>query len=166
MVRWACAVALAGGLVAWVVGLGVIQSMLVGALAAAATSLLLAPVDAFPVLPGPPSESPSSYRFEVSRLVWAVRGRSHHASDLTMRRLRASAALRLGEAGIDIDDPSQAASAERLLGTFAYSVIVGGVSGRIRHRQVAQCVEAVEGLGRLRNAGIANRRSRSQERQQ
>jgi hypothetical protein len=67
-------------------------------------------------------------------------------ADVAVRRLRAFAAARLAERGIDLDDPAQRQAAEAVLGAAEYRLLTA--PGRHRPETLLRCARAIERLDR------------------
>ena len=145
------------GCLAWLVGVTVMGSVLIGLLVAAVFPILANPIDSTMVLPPIPPRLRHGARVEVSRLSWAMAGRRGRVDTRVVRRLRATAYRRLADLHLDLDAPEHAIAAERALGTWAYSVLVGDRT-ELARGEVLRLVEAIEGLGEERQGGYSNRR--------
>lgn len=93
----------------------------------------------------------SGSRHELATLT-RYRGRRRRGTDIeAVRRLAMAARRRLSDLGIDVDDPTQVSRARRLLGPLAYGVLIDrSASPPIPHHRFADCIDAVEDLGRRR----------------
>lgn len=144
------------GSLAWLVGVTVMGSVLIGLLVAALAPVLVNPIESTMVLPPLPHRLRHGARVEVSRLSWAMAGRRGRVDTRVVRRLRSTAYRRLADLHLDPERPEHAVAAERALGPWAYSVVVGDRTELARD-DVIRLVEAIEGLGVARQGGAPNR---------
>ena len=144
------------GSLAWLVGATVMGSVLIGLAVAAVVPVLANPIEPTMVLPPLPPRLRHGARVEVSRLSWAMAGRRGRVDARVVRRLRATAYRRLADLHLDPDRPDHAVAAERALGQWAYSVVVGERTELARD-EVIRLVEALERLGVARQDGAPNR---------
>lgn len=145
------------GCLAWLVGVTVMGSVLIGLMVAALIPLLVYPVESTMVLPPLPPRLRHGARVEVSRLSWAMAGRRGRVDTRVMRRLRATAYRRLADLHLDPERPEHAAAAESALGSWAYSVVVGDRT-ELARGEVIGLVDAIEGLGAARRTGAVHLR--------
>jgi hypothetical protein len=88
----------------------------------------------------------SGARREVARLSWSMVDDDGRVADVAVQRLRAFAAARLAERGIDLDDPAQRQAAESALGAAEYRLLTA--PGRHRPETLLRCARAIERLDR------------------
>ena len=141
------------GSLAWLVGVTVRGSVLIGLLVAALVPVLVNPIESTMILPPLPPRLRHGARVEVSRLSWAMAGRRGRVDTRVARRLRTTASRRLADLHIDLGRPDHAIAAESALGSWAYSVVVGDRTELARD-EVIRLVEALEALGEARQAGV------------
>jgi hypothetical protein len=144
-----------GGL-AWLVGVTVMGSVLIGLVVAALMPVLANPVESTMVLPPLAPRLRHGARVEVSRLSWAMAGRRGRVDARVVRRLRTTAYRRLADLHLDPGQTTQAEAAERALGPWAYSVVVGDRT-ELSRDEVIRLVAAIEGLGAARQGGVPSR---------
>ena len=111
-----------------------------------------------------PEDRRDGARNDVSELGWASFTRNGAVGDRMRRRLRALAAARLAEHGIDLDDPGRRADADRLLGP---DVVEGLTSRRPAYRgEVHRWLDAIDALvpSPAHRAPSAQARTSTQER--
>jgi hypothetical protein len=92
----------------------------------------------------------SGARREVARLSWSMVDDDGRVADVAVRRLRAFAAVRLAERGIDLDDPDHRPAAEAALGAAEYRLLTA--PGRHRPEALLRCARAIERLDRREDA--------------
>ncbi|QMU98425.1 hypothetical protein FVO59_15485 [Microbacterium esteraromaticum] len=80
---------------------------------------------------------------EVSRLAWAIDARNDTVNEAVTRRVRATLRRRLSRLGIDVDDVSQAADVDRLLGAGLWRRLTGR---RTTIRDIRDGLDAAERL--------------------
>jgi hypothetical protein len=85
-------------------------------------------------------------RREVARLSWGLSGFESRVDRRTLAMLQATAARRLLRHGVDLDDPSAADRARRLLGDQAYATLTSGPRSLPRFDSFTRAVSAVEQL--------------------
>lgn len=85
-------------------------------------------------------------RREVSRLSWSMQGYESRVQRQSVRRLSGIAAFRLGEQGLDLDDPRDYLACQSVLGERAYRV-VSEPDERPLYADFVAAVRAVEELG-------------------
>lgn len=146
------------GSAAWLIGVTVRGSTLIGLLAAGLVPLLLFPLEDAKALPPPPPRMRHGARVDVSRLSWAMARRHGRADTRVVRRLRTTAYRRLADLQLDPEHPDQAEAAERALGPWAYGVVVVGDRSELTHGEVVRLVDAIDRLGSQRRAMSSNRR--------
>ena len=140
------------GGIAWLAGVPVRGSILIALLVAALIPILVNPIEDTMVLPPLPPRLRHGARVEVSRLSWAMAGRRGRVDTRVVRRLRTTAYRRLADLHLDPEHPEQAIAAERALGSWAYSVVVGDRT-ELARGEVTRLVDAIERLGTQRQAG-------------
>lgn len=152
---WAgVAVALGVTVVAWLEGVSLAQSVVLGTAASAAIPLLTLPRSRANDLPLVSDDQRHGSRPGVLLLAWEMATQRAEARESIVGRLRSVAGLRLSEVGIELDDPAQAAAAEGLLGPTAYRILTTATPTRIApSADVTRCIEAVERLTSSREAG-------------
>jgi hypothetical protein len=144
------------GSLAWLVGVTVMGAVLIGLVVAALVPVFVNPIESTMVLPPLPPRLRHGARVEVSRLSWAMAGRRGRVDARVVRRLRTTAYRRLADLHLDPEHPEQAVAAERALGPWAYSVVVGDRT-ELARGEVICLVESIERLGAVRQAGVPNR---------
>lgn len=147
------------GFGAWAIGVPVHGSAFLMAATVTILSLFHVPVGGGSVSLRLPVMRSHVSRSDVSRLTWAMAGRSRYSTQTMVVRLRATATRRLAALGIDLDDPDQADAARNALGEHAYRVVMEDGSRRVRRSDVVECVAALERLGGRRTADTAVVRS-------
>jgi hypothetical protein len=90
--------------------------------------------------------SDAGARREVARLSWRLSGFESRVDRRTLAMLQATAARRLLRHGVDLEDPSAADRARRLLGDQAYATLTSGPSSLPRFDSFTRAVTAVEQL--------------------
>jgi hypothetical protein len=85
-------------------------------------------------------------RREVARLSWGLSGFESRVDRRTLAMLQTTAARRLLRHGVDLDDPSAADRARRLLGDDAYATLTSGPGSLPRFDSFTRAVTAVEQL--------------------
>lgn len=120
----------AGGLlgwaaVLWIMGLDLVHALVLGAVATALIGLRHTPAvssDHFwPDESG--TRSDVGARREVARLSWSMQGYESRVQRQSVGRLHDIAAYRLGERGLDLDDPRDFLACQAALGERAYRVV-------------------------------------------
>ena len=136
------------GLLLWIMGLDVIHALALGAALVALIALRRAPaVNAHQDWPDAvDSRSDVGARREVARLSWSMQGYESRVQRQSVRRLHAIAAYRLGEGGLDLDDPRDYLACQSALGERAYRV-VSEPDERPLYDDFVAAVAAVEKLG-------------------
>lgn len=155
-VAGAIASSLVIGSLAWLTGVTVMGSVLIGLLVAALAPVLVNPIESTMVLPPLPLRLRHGARVEVSRLSWAMAGRRGRVDTRVVRRLRTTAYRRLADLHLDPERPEHAIAAEKALGPWAYSVVTGDRS-ELARGEVLRLVEAIEGLDAARQDGAQSR---------
>jgi len=142
---WAAAVAVAAAALAYFAGVTAALSLLLAVtiLAVGAVSALLGGVHD-ERWPESTVELRSGARREVARLSWSMTDDDGRVADVAMHRLRALAAARLGERGIDLAEPPDREAAVALLGAEGYRLLTG--PGRHRPDALIRCARAIERL--------------------
>jgi hypothetical protein len=157
-VRWTVptlavsAVALLGcGLLLWIMGLDVIHALALGGGLMALIGLRRAPaVNAHQDWPDPgDSRTDVGARREVARLSWSMQGYESRVQRQSVRRLTQIAAYRLGERGLDLDDPRDYLACQSALGESAYRVI-SEPDERPLYADFVAAVAAVEKIGAVK----------------
>ena len=131
----------------WAVGLDLLHGLVLGAVLVAVFGLRLAPA-VNTDQPWPPlgdERSDTGVRREVARLSWSMQGYEARVQRQSVRRLHDLAAFRLGERGLDLDDPRDYLACQSALGTVAYRV-VSEPEERPLYADFLTAVDAVEGL--------------------
>jgi hypothetical protein len=85
-------------------------------------------------------------RREVARLSWGLSGFESRVDRRTLAMLQATATRRLLRHGVDLDDPSAADRARRLLGDQAYATLTSAPGSLPRFDSFTRAVSAVEQL--------------------
>lgn len=152
----ALATCLVTGSLAWLVGVTVMGSLLIALLVAALVPFLINPLEDTESLPPVPPSLRHGARVEISRLSWAIAGRRGYLDPRVIRRLRATAHRRLADLHLDPEDPEQAKTAERALGSWAYDVVTGDRT-ELKGGEIVRLVDAIERLGSQRLAAAPNR---------
>ena len=116
---------LVGTALLWAMGLDVVHALALAAGLVALIGLRRAPAgNADQGWPGGSDErSDVGVRREVARLSWSMQGYESRVQRQSGRRLHAIAAYRLGERGLDLEDPRDYLSCLSALGERAYRVI-------------------------------------------
>lgn len=113
------------GAVLWIMGLDVLHAVVLGAVIVALIGLRRSPAvngdQAWPV--AGEARSDTGVRREVARLSWSMQGYESRVQRQSVRRLHAIAAFRLGEQGLDLDDPRDFLACQSALGEQAYQVV-------------------------------------------
>jgi hypothetical protein len=139
---------LGAGLLLWIMGLDVIHALALGAGLVALLALRRAPAvndhQGWPE--GGDSRSDVGARREVARLSWSMQGYESRVQRQSVRRLHEIAAYRLGEGGLDLDDPRDYLACQAALGEPAYRV-VSEPDERPLYTDFVAAVAAVEKLG-------------------
>lgn len=132
----------------WIMGLDVVHALALGAALVALIALRRAPaVNAYQDWPdGEDSRSDAGARREVARLSWSMQGYESRVQRQSVRRLHAIAVYRLGETGLDLDDPRDYLGCQSALGERAYHV-VSEPDERPLYDDFVAAVAAVEKLG-------------------
>jgi hypothetical protein len=135
-------------LLLWIVGLDIVHALALGAALVALIALRRAPVvNAHEGWPDPgDSRSDVGARRDVARLSWSMQGYESRVQRQSVRRLHEIAAYRLGETGLDLDDPRDFLGCQSTLGERAYRV-VSEPDERPLYADFVAAVAAVEKLG-------------------
>jgi hypothetical protein len=136
------------GALLWIMGLDVVHAL---ALATAVTTLIgLRRSPAVNADEGWPSiadtRSDSGVRREVARLSWSMQGYESRVQRQSVHRLHEIAAFRLGEQGLDLEDPRDYLGCKSALGDRAYRV-VSEPDERPLYADFVAAVGAVEKIG-------------------
>lgn len=109
----------------WFMGLDVVHALALGAAVAALIGLRRLPAADTPQdWPNDSAvRSDAGARREVARLSWSIQGYESRVQSLSVRRLHDVAAYRLGERGLDLDDPRDFPACQTALGERAYRVV-------------------------------------------
>ena len=148
MLGFSAAGLLGAGLLLWIMGLDVVHALALGAALIALIALRRAPaVNAHQGWPeGGDYRSDVGARREVARLSWSMQGYESRVQRQSVRRLHQIAAYRLGEGGLDLDDPRDYLACQAALGERAYRV-VSEPDERPLYADFVAAVTAVEKLG-------------------
>jgi hypothetical protein len=152
------------GLLLWIVGLDVVHALALGAVLVALIGLRRAPtVNTDQAWPDPgDSRSDAGARREVARLSWSMQGYESRVQRQSVRRLHDIAEYRLGERGLDLDDPRDYLACLSALGERAYQVI-SEPDERPLYADFVAAVAAVEKIG-AETSGTARPGSRGDRR--
>lgn len=147
-----------GGL-AFVFGVPLHHAVLLGLVPFAAAPLLRSTQIELHDRPGVPrSPRRKGTRRELTELTRSRHRRSRGVEHEAVRQLAAAARRRLGDLGIDADDPAQGDAARRALGSLAHGVLITRSSQPpIPERTFARCLDAVDRLAdgrREREVGV------------
>jgi hypothetical protein len=122
--RTAIGLAVAGA-VLWGMGLDPVHALVLGAALVALIALRKSPAvnndQAWP--DEVDSRSDTGVRREVARLSWSMQGYESRVQRQSVGRLHQIAVYRLGELGLDLDDPRDYLACESALGVRAYQVV-------------------------------------------
>ena len=148
MLAFSAASLLGAGLLLWILGLDVIHALALGAGLVALITLRRAPaVNAHQGWPdGGDARSDVGARREVARLSWSMQGYESRVQRQSVRRLHEIAVYRLGEGGLDLNDPRDYLACQSVLGERAYRV-VSEPDERPLYPDFVAAVAAVEKLG-------------------
>ncbi len=139
-------------LLLWIMGLDLLHALALGAVLLALIGLRRAPVvnteQAWPE--SVDQRSDVGVRREVARLSWSMQGYESRVQRQSVRRLHAIATYRLGQQGLDLDDPRDYLACQAALGPRAYAV-VSEPDERPMYADFVASVTAVEKLGSERN---------------
>ena len=148
MLGFSAAGLLGACLLLWIMGLDIIHALALGAGLIALLALRRAPAvndhQGWPE--GGDSRSDVGARREVARLSWSMQGYESRVQRQSVRRLHEIAAYRLGEGGLDLDDPRDYLACQAALGEQAYRV-VSEPDERPLYVDFVAAVAAVEKLG-------------------
>lgn len=138
------------GLLLWAVGLDLVHALVLSAGVVAVIGLRRAPaVNTDQSWPSTTeSRSDSGARREVARLSWSMQGYEARVQRHSARRLHDIAAYRLGERGLDLDDPRDYLACQAALGELAYRV-VSEPAERPLYADFVAAVTSVEQLASL-----------------
>ena len=137
----------------WGLGLDLVHALVLAALVVAVIALRKSPaVNSDEDWPGEDDDhSDTGVRREVARLSWAMQGYESRVQRLSIQRLHQIAVYRLGELGLDLDDPRDYLACESALGVRAYQV-VSEPDNRPLYPDFIHAVGAVERLGTVEPA--------------
>lgn len=109
----------------WIMGLDLLHALALGAVLLALIALRRAPVvnteQAWPELND--QRTDVGVRREVARLSWSMQGYESRVQRQSVRRLHQIATYRLGQQGLDLDDPRDYLACQAALGDRAYAVV-------------------------------------------
>lgn len=136
------------GVPLWVMGLDLAHAFILSAVVVAVVGLHKAPaVNLMESWPGDgEARSDTGARREVARLSWSMQGYESRVQRQSVRRLYDIAVFRLGESGLDLDDPRDYLACQAALGERAYRV-VSEPDERPLYADFVVAVAAVETLG-------------------
>jgi hypothetical protein len=136
------------GVLLWIMGLDVAHAVALGAVLVALIGLRRAPaVNTDQDWPDPgDSRSDVGARREVARLSWSMQGYESRVQRQSVRRLHEIAGYRLGERGLDLNDPRDYLACQAALGDRAYRV-VSEPDERPLYADFVAAVGAVEKIG-------------------
>ena len=136
-----------GGLL-WLLGLDVLHAFVLAAVLAAIVGLRRSPAvnldQSWPA--DEDARADTGVRREVARLSWSMQGYEARVQRQSVKRLHDIAAYRLGEQGLDLDDPRDYLGCQLALGERAYQVI-SEPEERPQYADFVAAVTAVEKLG-------------------
>ena len=136
------------GLLLWFVGLDLIHSLALGAAVVSLIALRRAPAvnphQDWPEVVD--SRSDVGARREVARLSWSMQGYESRVQRQSVRRLHDIAAYRLGERGLDLDDPRDYLACQSTVGERTYRVI-SEPDERPLYADFVAAVAAIEKIG-------------------
>ena len=145
---FSAATLLGWGLLLWILGLDIIHALALGAALVALIALRRAPaVNPHQGWPDAvDSRSDVGARREVARLSWSMQGYESRVQRQSVRRLHDIAGYRLGERGLDLDDPRDYLACQSTLGERAYWVI-SEPDERPLYADFVAAVAAIEKIG-------------------
>lgn len=113
------------GALLWAMGLDLIHSLILAVAVVALIGLRKTPaINALESWPGDGEvRSDVGARREVARLSWSMQGYESRVQRQSVRRLYDIAVFRLGERGLDLDDPRDYLACQSALGERAYRVV-------------------------------------------
>ena len=132
---------------AWAVGVNWVLCLLIAGAAAAAVAIVELPTLAQdPNWPTPDETRRGGGRREVTSLSWMLTSRHGGTDRAAVLRLRAIAFRRLALQGVDLDAPAHHQRAIQMLGADVLAILMSDGSFSASHRQLVQCIEALERL--------------------
>ena len=143
--------------VLWLLGLDLLHAFVLGAVLATIVGLRGSPAvnldQSWP--DDDEARADTGVRREVARLSWSMQGYEARVQRQSVKRLHDIAAYRLGEQGLDLDDPRDYLGCQLALGERAYRVI-SEPEERPRYADFVAAVTAVEKLTEPRhtNSGV------------
>lgn len=146
-------VAVLAAAVAWYVGMDWWHACVIATAVAAIGLIWMAIPDRPPtVWPLESHRKDDGNRNDVNRLSWSLRTRRRRVRPEAVRRIRRLADARLepfrttSEQSLDIDDPADRASIERLIGSRAYATLRSNPVRLPTFGDIEQCLDALSGL--------------------
>lgn len=150
---WLVVLAVLAGAIAWYVGVDGSHAAVIGS-ATLAVGLIWMAVPERPsgIWAPEPHAKDDGNRNDVNRLSWSLRTRKRRVRPEAVRRIRQLAAQRLdtiavgGARPLDLDDPTDQASIEQLIGGRAYRTLRSNPVRQPTFADIEQCLDALDAV--------------------